>query len=159
MFCSPQINNLYKYAYLGYTDIYHIVEFMSGLDKITSLNDIENLTKLDPIEVSPHQPTKRKSEHNERISASLKKFNESDEGKEVRERKAERMRDFYASPKGQAIRLRLSKKCGRPKPKAIAKAVRKHIYNEYKGGKKIAELARHYEVSRASIYRYIKEFS
>ena len=159
MFCSPQINNLYKYAYLGYIDIYHIVGFMTGLGKITSLNDIENLTKLDPVEVSPHQPIKRKDEHNEKISESLKKFNESDKGIELRKKKSERMKDFYASPKGQAIKERLSKKCGRPKPKAIAKAVRKHIANEYKDGKKIAELARHYNVSRASIYRYIREFS
>lgn len=144
----------------GYTDIYHIVEFMSSLDKITSLNDIENLVKLDPIEVSPHNPVKKRAtEHNEKISESLKKFNDSDEGKELRGEKSERMKAFYDSPKGQAIRNKLSKKCGRVKPKAVSKAVRQHIAGEYKQGKKISHLAEHYEVSRASIYRYIKEFT
>ena len=133
---------------------------MGSLGKITSLNDIENLVELDPVEVNPHHPTtERKSEHNEKISASLRKFNESDEGKKLRQVKSDKMKAFYDSPKGQAIKERLSKKCGRPKPKAISKAVRQHIASEYKAGRKITHLAEHYNVSRASIYRYIKEFS
>lgn len=151
---------LYKYAVFGYTDIYHILEFMSSLGKITSFNDIENLIKVDPVEVSPHKPVKtRNDDHNEKISASLKKFNQSKEGKKLREKKSEHMTKFYASPQGQAIKDKLSKKCGRPKPKAVAKAVRKHIAWEHSQGAKISALAEKYDVSRASIYRYIKEFT
>ena len=151
---------MYKYVQLDYSDIYHIQEFMSGLDKITSFNDIESLVRTDPVEVSPHHSTKsRTKEHNEKISESCKKFYETDEGKEVLEKRAKRMSDFYDTRHGQAIRKKSSAKCGRPKPKAIARAVRQHIANEYSNGKKISELAKHYEVSRASIYRYIREFT
>ena len=149
---------MYKYAQLDYTDIYHILEFMSGLGKITSLNDIENLVKLDPVEVSPHKHL-RTQEHNAKIGESLRKFNESDEGKELRKQKSERMKQFYDSPKGQSIKRKLSKKCGRPKPKAVPEKIRRHIVDEYNSGVKIRELAEQYDVSRASIYRYIKEFS
>ena len=152
---------MYKYAISGYTDIYHILEFMSSLGKITSFNDIENLVEVDPIEVSPHSiPKTRKNEHNQKISDSLKAFNDSDEGKKLREHRSERMRRFYESPQGESIRKKLSVKCGRPKKKAIDRAIRKHIVWEHmENGKKITELAEHYNVSRASIYRYIKEFT
>ena len=69
------------------------------------------------------------------------------------------MRKFYDTEHGQSIRKKLSAKCGRPKKKAIDRAVRKHIVWEYTNGKKISVLAEQYNVSRASIYRYIKEFT
>ena len=134
---------------------------MSSLGKITSLKDIKNLVEVDPIEVTPHSlPKTRKNEHNQKISDSLRAFNESAEGKKLREHRSERMHRFYKSPQGESIRKKLSAKCGRPKKKAIDRAIRKHIVWEYTNkGKKISELAEHYNVSRASIYRYIKEFS
>lgn len=133
---------------------------MSSLDKITSFNDLDNITKLDPIEVGPRRAIKtRTKEHNQKISASLKRFNKSDRGKAVQETKSAKMKSFYTTTQGRMTKEKLSATCGRYQPKAVSRAIRKHIANEYKSGKKIAALAQHYNVSRTSIYRYIKEFS
>ena len=131
---------------------------MDGLGKITSFNDIENLVRTDPVEVAPPKKVRSK-EHNQKISKSLKKFNQTSEGKQLRKKRSKKLSQRYSSSEGERIKQNLSKKCGRPKAKAISKAVRKHIYNRYLGGDKIKDLAKEYRVSRTSISRYINEFS
>ena len=132
---------------------------MSGLGKITSLNDIENLIKTDPVEVTAHEALP--SDRGEKISAARKKLYSSSKGEAVKKKQSESMKAYYETDAGKLHKEKLSQKRDpREFAKAVGKAVRVKIAHAHlKEGVSVSKLARHYNVSRASIYRYIKEFS
>jgi len=135
-----------------------------GLREYTTkrtIKEIDNLIELDilivdaPLRGHPGKP--KSKEHLSKISESKLAYFQTTEGIAARRRRSEKMNAFWASPEGQKRKEEQRKKCGRKQDTRLSESEILSVKDRFAIGETVSSLARKFNVSRASIYRYIKK--
>lgn len=131
-----------------------MANFIQGFDT-TSKNKTNNVTKVEPIVISP-KGRKRTVKQRRRMSNAKKAYYRTEEGKKRKEDQSKKMTAYYRTEDGQFLKQKLRELNKGKNRSKLSASEKEDVIESFSLGLSISQIAAYYGISRTSIYRCLK---